>query len=190
MCFPLALGDFGIAEHGAEGGILRAAGVNAEQDFTALVPQMADAELRKMDAVATAFHAVITLLAAQPVPHFFHIGGNVGGGPIGIPVVCHDAAQSLEAFVFIFDGSFQPVFTVQINGHTALVEAVFAFELRFHRERKIGLLRSDLKHGGIVILKSVVGTLPEIGVGLRHNLHGVLCKDHLLWFSCPDQVLG
>lgn len=143
-----------------------------------------------MDAVAAAFYAVIALPAAQPVPHFFHIGGNVGGGPIGIPVVCHDAAQSLEAFVFIFDGSFQPVFAVQINGHTALVEAVFAFELRFHREREIGLLRSDLKHGGIVILKSVVGTLPEIGVGLRHNLHGVLCKDHLLWFSCPDQVLG
>ena len=45
MCLPLALGDFQIAEHGAEGGILRAAGVNAEQDFTASVPQVADAEL-------------------------------------------------------------------------------------------------------------------------------------------------
>ena len=142
MRLPLALGNFGIAEHGAERGILRTAGIDAKQDFTAPVPQMADAELRKMDAVAAAFHAVITLPAAQPVPHFFHIGGNVGGGPIGIPVVCHDAAQSLEAFVFIFDGSFQPVFAVQINGHAALVEMVFAFELRFHRERKIGLLRS------------------------------------------------
>lgn len=45
MRLPLALGDFQVAEHSAEGGILRAAGVNAEQDFTAPVPQVADAEL-------------------------------------------------------------------------------------------------------------------------------------------------
>ena len=37
------------------------------------------------------------------------------------------AAQMLKLFVFIFDGAFEPVFTVQIQNYAALIKAVVTF---------------------------------------------------------------
>ena len=77
-------------------------------------------------------------------------------------MVGHYTAQPLKILVLIFDGCFQPVLTVQIKGHAALVKPMLTVKSGMHRERKVLLSCADLKHRRIVVLKPIVGSLPQI----------------------------
>lgn len=71
----------------------------------------------------------------------------------------------LEFLILVLDGAFQPVLTVQIHHHSALVEAMMAVgEIGFHQEREELLGACDLQDRSVVIAEMVVGPLPEVGM--------------------------
>lgn len=125
---------------------------------------MRNAHLAEVDAVFGAFHAEIALPAAEPVVHAALRGGYVGGCPVGIALMGDDTAQTLKVLVLVFDGGFQPVVTVLVDDHPALVEASLAVEGRLHDEREEGIADFRQQRMAVVIAKAVIGTLPEIGV--------------------------
>ena len=136
MSQPFALRETQVRKGCLKRGILRGAGIDAEADLLSSLPHVADAHLLEVDAVIRAFDAVVGFPAAEAVPHGFDGRGNVRSGPVGIAVVCHHAAQALVFFIFIFDGSLQPVFRIQIQDDSALVETALAGKFGFHNEGK------------------------------------------------------
>lgn len=132
MCLPLAIRQFHMGEDCAERRIFRTAGVDTELNLTFGFMQVADAHLVELYAIRGTFYAKIILSAAQSIPHGFYLGRDLGGGPIRPTVIGDHAAQMLKLFVLVFDGTFQPVFAVQIQNHATLVKTVVAFgKLRF-----------------------------------------------------------
>ena len=126
MRLPLAGPQVEIAEQGSETGVLRRTGINAEADAPAALQQMADPHLGKVLPILGALDTIIVLPAAQTVPHGFYRRVDGRGGPVGIAMISHYAAQVLVSFVFIFHGGFEPVLAVQIERHATLVEPVMA----------------------------------------------------------------
>ena len=53
-------------------------------------------------------------------------------------------------------------------------------------ERKAPLGCADLKQRSIVVLKTIVDSLPQIGVRLRHDFYGFPGHCGLLRPSCPE----
>ena len=95
----------------------------------------------------------------------------------------------LKAFVFIFHGSFQPVFGIQIHDDAALIEPVVAFgEIRLYDEREELLLCFHLQDRSIVIAEMVIGSLPQIGMRHGGNLNAVGLNCIHLWLSDPLEV--
>ena len=167
MLFPSAFCNLHIAEYRTERRILRAAGIYTKSDLTITVPQMTNTHLTKLHSVLTALHTVIALSPAESVPHLIHIGRNIGSGPIGVSVIGYYATKPLETLVFIFDGRFQPVFTIQINCDATLIKTTFTVKLCLNCERKIPFFCPNLKYWSIVVLKTVIRTLPQVSVWLR-----------------------
>ena len=66
---PFTVGELHIGKGGFEGGILRAAGIDAKADRFATAPHMADPHLLEFDTVHRAFDAIIILSAAESIPH-------------------------------------------------------------------------------------------------------------------------
>ena len=152
MRLPLTFQKRHVREHGLKGGVLRGAGVDAEPDSAIPLAHMADAHLAKAHAVDGIFDAVVVFAAAEAVPHRLDGGVQGGCGPVGVSVIGHDAAQMLVAFVFIFNGSLQPVFAVQVHDDAALVKPMAAFgEIGFHHEAEILLVRLHLERRGVVV---------------------------------------
>ena len=146
MGFPLTCSKRQVRKNSFEGGILWRAGINAELDFVMPPIHMANAHLVKMDAIFRAFNTVIIFTAAEAVPHGFDRGRNGRSCPIRISAICYDTAQMLKVFVLIFNGAFQPVFTVQIHNNTALVEPMMALgKIGFHNEAEKPLVSFHLK---------------------------------------------
>ena len=75
---PFAFRQRHIGKYSLEGRILRGAGVDAEADFSAALPHMANPHLGEMDAVGGAFDAVVVLPPAESVPHGLDFGINTG----------------------------------------------------------------------------------------------------------------
>ncbi len=185
MRLPLAFGHLHIRKNSPERRALRTACINAERNLLCALPQMEDAHLLKVYAVRAAFNTVIALSSAEAIPHFFYIRGDIRRGPVGIAVVCHDAAKTLVIFIFIFNGSLKPVLAVQIDCDAALVKAVLALELRLYGKREIFLGSLRLQDGRIVVSKAVIGALPEIRSGFRDKLYARLCQECFFWFPGP-----
>lgn len=190
MGAPPALCDLHVAECRTEAGVLRTAGVDTKCNFTVALPQVANAHLAEMDAILTALHTVVALPPAEPVPHFLHSGRNIGGGPIGVPVVSHYTAQPLEVFIFVLDRNFQPILTVQIDCNSALVKPMMTFGkfCLYHKGKEL-FIGGHLQHRGVVIPESIVGALPQISVGLRHDFYRFLSYGDSLRLSGPEQLL-
>ena len=187
---PFTFGHFHIGKDCTEGGILRAAGVDAETDLSCAFKEMADPHLVEYSAVPGTFNAEIILAAAQAVPHGFDAGGDLCGRPVRIAVVCHHASQVLEILVFIFNGAFDPVFTVQVQYYAALIETVMApGKISPDDKGKEFLVCGHLEHRGIVIAEMIVGPLPQICVGLCHDLDSVRSDRAAFRLSCPFQVI-
>lgn len=163
---PRAFGELHAGKGCGEGGVFGAARIDADVDFIGALEKVRNAHLPEVRAVFRAFHAEIALAAAEPVVHAALCGRNVGGGPVGIAVIGDDAAQTLEAFVLVLDGGFQPVVAVLVDQHATLIETPLAVECRLHDERKEGLAGFDEQRVGIVVLKTVIGALPVIGMRL------------------------
>ena len=134
---PLTFGQLHVCEYGTEGRIFRAAGIDSETDFSIRIEEVAATHLVENVSVLRVFQTKIILSAAQAKPHGFFIGRNFHSRPVGISVIRCYASKMLEAFIFIFNGGFQPGFTVQIKNHAALVEAMFAVgKIGFHDKGK------------------------------------------------------
>src|SRR5699024_7632366 len=99
---PLAEYQLEFAEQGGDTAILRRTGIDAEADAPAALQQVADAHLGKVLPVPGTLDAVVVLPAAQAVPHGLDRRVNGRGGPVGVAMVGHHAAQVLVAVVFIF----------------------------------------------------------------------------------------
>ena len=105
-------------------------------------------------------------------------------------MVGHYAAQPLEVLIFILDGGFQPILTVQIDRDPALVKPMMTFgKFCFYHKGKEFFIGGHLQHRGVVVPESIVGALPQIGVGLRHDLHRLLGYRDNFRFSGPEQLL-
>ena len=89
---PFAFRDFHFCECGVKGGILWAAGVNAELDFVGGAGHVANSHLREVHSVNGILDAEIILAPAKAIPHGFYIGGNRGGCPVGIAHVGDNAS--------------------------------------------------------------------------------------------------
>ena len=170
MRLPLAFAEGKASKNGAEGGVLRAARIDAKGNFSRGGRHMADAHLAEPDAVCRTFDAKVVLAAAEAVPHA--PDGCVDGGrrPVRVAVYGHDASQMLEMFVLVFDGGFQPVFAVDVQSDAALVKAPFALKLRLDGKGKKFFCGTHLQDGSTVIAEVVVGPLPQVGVRCRHDL--------------------
>ena len=107
--FPGAFRHLKIGEHGRETGIFRAAGINTEADRAGTFPYMADTHLGEVFTVLGTFDALVVFTAAEAVPHDFDVSRDGGGCPVGIAVIGRYRAKMLEGFVFVFNGTFQPV---------------------------------------------------------------------------------
>ena len=96
---PLALRHCHIGEGCLEGGILRAASINAEADFSATMPHMTNTHLSEMLPIGGTLDTIVILPAAEAIPH--GLDGSVNGGscPVGVTVVGDYTAQMLKAFV-------------------------------------------------------------------------------------------
>ena len=147
---------------------------------------MTEPHLFKIDAVYRAFDAVIILASAQTVPHGFNRRVDYGRSPVGIAVVGHNAPEMLIFFVFVFDGALQPVFAVQIEDNPALIEAVVAFlEFCLYDEAEVFFIRFHLIDRRVVILKMIVGSLPQIRMRLRHDFDASVILAEFQRFSRP-----
>ena len=176
-----------MGKDGAEGRILRAAGVDTKADFTIPLPHMAHPHLPEGDAIFRAFQTVVILSAAEAVPHGLYGGIQLRGSPVRVAQIGDHAAKMLEGFVFVFNGCLQPVFGVQIHDDSALVKAVLALKFGFHREGEEALPGCHLQNRGIVIAEAVIGPLPQIRVGLCENFDSVRGDGIILRLPGPFQ---
>lgn len=101
---PFTLRQLHIRKNRFERGIPRAAGIDTKADFAAALVHMADSHLAEAHAILGAFHAVVILPSAEPIPHGFHIGTDLGGCPIGIAQIGDHSSQVLKPVVFVLDG--------------------------------------------------------------------------------------
>jgi len=184
---PSALGHGHVCERRLEGGILRAAGVYAEADRAFAVGHMTHAHLLENLAVFGAFDAVVVLAAAEAIPHGLDVRRDFGGRPVGIAVVGDDAAQMLEALIFVFDRALEPVFAVQIHHDAALVETVLAFEGGLHGEGEVWFVRFRLQHGRVVVAEVIIRPLPQVGVRLGDDFDAVFRNGKALRLAGPDK---
>ena len=121
-------------------------------------------------------------------------------------IIGDDTAQTLKALVLVLDGGFQPVVTVLVDDHPALVEAPLAVEGGLHDEREEGVTDFRQQRMAIVIAEAVIGALPEIGVRFGDDAD-FICRDvglpgrvepdkrggvevHEGFCGCPEQVPG
>ena len=89
---PLAGQKLHMGKCRFEGGILRAAGIDAELNGAIRLPHVANTHLGEMYTILAALDAVIIFPAAEPIPH--GVNGCVDGGccPIGVAHVGGDRA--------------------------------------------------------------------------------------------------
>lgn len=187
MCQPFAVRYFHIRENRTEGRVLRTAGVDAKRNFPRCFIQVTNTHLMERLTVFRALDTEIIFSAAQAVPHGFYMGRDFRGRPVGIAVIGHHTAQMLKVLIFVFNRTFQLVFTVQIQHDTALVKTVMAFrKLCFYQKGKECFFRIHLQYGSIVIAKMVIGSLPQIGVRFRDDFDSILCDHTTLWFPRPS----
>ena len=180
MSQPFALSDLHVRKNCREGGVLRAAGIDAEFDPIRTLPHMTYPQLGEPLAVLRTLDAVIILSAAEPVPHGFHLCRYGGGGPVRIAVVSDYAAQMLELLVFVLHRAFEPVFAVQVHDDTALVKTVVsAGEIGLDYEGEEFFLCLHLENGGVVVAEMVVCPLPKVGARLSGDLN-FLVPNHIL----------
>ena len=191
MRFPCALRDLHTAENGCERGVLRRAGIYAEPDSACAFRHMTDSHLFPDAAVRRAFNAVVIFPAAETIPHGLYTGRYLRRGPVGISVRGHNASEMLECFVLEFDRSLEPVLTVEINDYPALIKAAVAFmEFGFDNKAEVALIRSSLKHRRAVIPEMIVGSLPEIGMGICSYEDPVSFCLPAARLSCPFKTVG
>ena len=166
---PLAFAYFHICKDCLEGGIFRAAGVDAELDFTSGLVHVADAHLLELDAIFGTLDAEIVFAAAKAVPHGLDICADFCGGPVRVTHVGDHAAQVLKTFVLVLDGGLEPIFAIKVYHHSALVETVLAMKLRLYGKGKELVCSADLQDRGVIISEMIVGPLPKIRVGRRDD---------------------
>ena len=94
----------------------------------------------------------------------------------------------LEVFIFILNGALQPVLTIQVHHHAALVEAVLALEFCLHDEGEELLVGADLQNRGVVIAEMVVGALPQVSVRQSDDLDPVVGNGGVLGCASPLPV--
>lgn len=186
---PLALCHFHIGEGCLKGRILRAASIDAETDFPAAMPHMANPHLGEILPIGGTLDTIVILPAAEAIPHRLDGSVDSGSGPIGVAVVGHHTAKVLELLVFVFNRALQPIFAVQIHNHAALIETVLAFKFRFHNKGEKPLVRLHLEHRRVVVTEVVIGSLPQVGVGLGDDLHLVIGHSKMLRLSCPLEMI-
>ena len=150
---------------------------------------VANAHLAEGLSVLRAFNAEIVLATAQAIPHGLDRGVNFGRCPVRIAQIGHDTAQMLKAFVFVFDRRFEPVLTVQVHDHAALVKPVFAVEFRAHDEGKIALVGGHLQHGCVIVAEVVIGTLPQVGMGFGGDADGIIVYFPVQRLARPAQCV-
>ena len=178
-----------MGKGGQKRGVFGAAGINAETDGAVAVPHMAYAHLLECNTVFGTLDAVIVLPAAEPVPHGVDAGIDLCGCPVGITVGGDNAAKMLEAVIFVFDGSLEPVFAVEVHHDAALVKPVLAFEPGFDCERKEFLVGFHLENRGIIVSEMIIGTLPQIRVGIGNDFDFVPGDGVRSRFSGPLQLI-
>ena len=94
---PLALRHCHIGEDCLEGGILRAASIDAETDLAAAMPHMANPHLREMLPIGGTLDAIVILPTTEAIPHRLDGSVNGGSGPVGVAVVGHHTAKVLNS---------------------------------------------------------------------------------------------
>ena len=184
----MALRHCHIGEDCLEGGILRAASIDAETDLAAAMPHMANPHLREMLPIGGTLDAIV-ILPTEAIPHRLDGSVNGGSGPVGVAVVGHHTAKVLKFFVLVLDGSLQPVLAVQIHDHTALIETVVTFKLRPDKKGKVFLFRLHLEYRRIVVAEVIIGSLPQIGMRPGNDLHPVIGHSIALRLSCPFEMI-
>ena len=188
MGLPGAFGNLHVGEDGGERRLLGRAGIDSEADHVGSFINVANAHLAEIHSILRAFDAVVVIAAREAVPHGLDIGGNSGGCPVGIALVCNHAAEVLELLVLVFDRALHPVLAVEVHDDAALVEAMVALrEVGLHHEAEELLTRLHLQDGRIVVLEVIVGALPEVGVRSCGDLDGVALHFESAWFARPFQ---
>ena len=110
--------------------------IYSERNLPVALVEMECAHLVESDAVEAGLYVVVASPAAETVPHFLYGRGNVMCGPVGISVVCHDAAEPLILFILIFNRRLHPVVAVEIECDSTLVEQRRTVECCLYGERK------------------------------------------------------
>ena len=147
---------------------------------------MTDAHLAEIDSIGGTLDAVVILSTRETVPHRLDVSGNGGCGPVGIAIVCCNAAKMLELVVFLFHRAFQPVLAIKIHHDAALVKALVALcEVGLYHKAEKLLTRLHLKDRGVVILKVVVCPLPQVSMRRSGDDDGVTLHFISLWLPCP-----
>lgn len=100
------------------------------------------------------------------------------------------ASKMLKLLVFIFDGTLEPVFAVQIQNDTTLIKAMVALrEIRLYHKRKKWFIRTHLQQRRVIVAEMVIGSLPEIRMWFGHNLNSLLRDRAAFRLPCPFQVV-
>lgn len=188
MGTPFTFGERKLRKSCPKRGLFGRTGIDPERNFFRALPQMTDPHLSELHAVERTFDLIIRFPSAQPIPHRLDRRVDIRRRPIGITVIGHNAPEPLKRFVFILNGCLQPIFGIQIQRDPALIEPPFALELRFHGKRKEFLFRPELQNGRIVVTKSVIRPLPQIGMRFRQDDDFILLYLELFGRSRPDHV--
>ena len=99
-------------------------------------------------------------------------------------------SKMLKLLVFIFDGTLEPVFAVQIQNDTTLIKAMVALrEIRLYHKRKKWFIRTHLQQRRVIVAEMVIGSLPEIRMWFGHNLNSILRNRAAFRLPCPFQVV-
>ena len=99
-------------------------------------------------------------------------------------------SKMLKLLVFIFDGTLEPVFAVQIQNDTTLIKAMVALrEIRLYHKRKKWFIRTHLQQRRVIVAEMVIGSLPEIRMWFGHNLNSLLRDRAAFRLPCPFQVV-
>ena len=187
---PFAITQFHIGKDRFKGRILGRAGIDTKADLASRLPHVAHTHLGEDFAICGTFDAVIVLPTAEAIPHSFDGSVNGGGCPIGVTVVGDHAAQMLKAIVFVFNRTLQPVVAIQVHDDAALVETVMAFLKRgLHRSAEELFFRFHLEYRSIVITEMVVGSLPQISVGVGDNFHLIIGNHKGRRLPDPPEIL-
>ena len=160
MFFPDAVAKIHFRKNCLERRIFGGAGIDARVNIAAALGQMTNAHLLEFFSVERVFYAIIGLPSADAVPNRFDGSVNIGRRLVRISVIGDYAAEALNFIVLEFRRGFQPVFAVEIDCNAALIKAVLAVKLRFYDEREIPLFYGELQHGRVIVLKTVVSSLP------------------------------